>query len=115
MNESAHTTLIKLTEQAQHLLHDAIVDDDYLAKVDSYLELCAVFIQQVPPGEVTDETFRKKFAELLTFHQQIVARAETEKNHVSDEITELKRKSSVTRAYLNLGPSRVTITGKRQG
>jgi hypothetical protein len=91
-----------------------IEDAEYFIKaIDEYLlEVAALEeVLKSSPGKV-DKGDAEKF---LAVHGEIISRAELEKKGILKNLTELHRRSGVLRTYLDQGPDRVSITGKREG
>lgn len=63
----------------------------------------------------TQKKLRTQIEKLSTLHQQVVTRAETNRQGVHRQIAEIRKRTQALKAYIDRYPSRITIAGKREG
>lgn len=116
----------RLIELAQHALQLGLLDPaQLLVEVDAYLqefELWQGNIAQVNPLGPTSSfsdnekvQFRNELLELEQVHQELVTRAESCRDQIRSDITEIRKRTQGLKAYIDRYPSRITIAGKREG
>jgi len=84
----------------------------FLTGVDEYLLEVGKLEQELKSAGNVDKSAAERF---MKIHGEIISRAELEKSGVLRGLTELHKRSTILKTYLDQGPNRVSITGKREG
>lgn len=126
LQQDAFGQVRHLIELAQHALQLEQSDPaPLLAEVDAYLQEFERWqgnIAQVNPLGTTSAfserekiEFRNQLLELEQVHQELVTRAESCRDQIRSDITEIRKRTQGLKAYIDRYPSRITIAGKREG
>ncbi|MCB0322333.1 MAG: hypothetical protein KDD69_02135 [Bdellovibrionales bacterium] len=91
---------------------------EYLDALEQWQQAMAQQNPLVEPSALTPEakeSFRRSVEALNQVHQELMDRAGAAKEEVGQQMGEVHRRASGLRKYIDSGPSRITITGKRKG
>ena len=61
------------------------------------------------------ESFRKLLAGYAAVHQQVTEKASSSRDEVASKLGDIRKRAHALRSYIDQYPSRITITGKREG
>ena len=116
--------LLALAEEALQLRGGPSVEE-FIGKTGEYLDALEVWQkgmnQDNPllPGssvsEAEKQMLRGEIEQLNELHQRLLSQAGAAKDDVGTQMSEVHRRASGLRKYIDSGPSRITIAGKRKG
>lgn len=114
--------ITNLTTLAKEILSltGEVEPDLFHQKTNYYLEQFGKWQDSVESdglsvGDDPDNPLREALAQLLSHHEQVVARVEMLKGEVLDALTDVHKRGKALRSYVDRYPSRITIAGKRKG
>lgn len=127
MSASEAEQVVKLRACAQSALQKAEAGDieGFIAATESYLTRFEEWQSQPGTSALLSESsnlsadekakLREELAGLNAVHQELISRADKEKNRVGSAIGEVHRRATGLKKYIDIYPASVSITGKRQG
>ena len=117
-------TLIALAQKAL-VAADSIDLTDFVDATETYLSALEQWQAEVNArgtplvatvsGEQEKESLRQRVKELQEVHQILLSRAADTKEGVGVQMSELHKRASGMKKYVDTFPARITIAGKRKG
>lgn len=111
-----------LTSAAKHALAVGEQEvEDFLAAVTPYLDRFDILNASFKPDVLAKASNEQKnniqdlLLNLDTLHKQVIARAESNKGMVSEVISDIHKRSSAMKRYVDTFPQRVSMTKKKEG
>lgn len=93
--------------------------DSFIEQVDSYLNALESWRTDIEEKMASQSelppSLRERVELLNSRHQELMRRADFERQALTAEMGEAKKKASALRAYVDRFPQRITIAGKRKG
>lgn len=106
----------ELLTQARYVLEEESDAEEFLARSTPYLDAFDQWQNTFSPEVLSQHPeLRRELNQLSAVHQQILDRGRALSTEVLQQIGDTNKRGSVLRTYLDRLPSRVTITGKREG
>lgn len=89
--------------------------EEFLLAVNAYLEAFEAWRTTANENKPQTADFRAAVEELDQLHREVVFKAHAQKDLIGQEMAELYKRAKVLKTYAEQGPSRISVTGKREG
>lgn len=116
--------LITLAEQCLESSKENAVDE-FVAKTGEYLDLLSKWqeamnshnplVEDESLSEEQRASFRQQIERLSELHQELLSKAGSTKEDIGSKMSEVHKRATGLRKYIDSAPSRITIAGKRKG
>lgn len=88
----------------------------FLERVGTYLDQLELWRSKIKDNNsIQESTFQPLIEQLSVLHQEVTSRANSAKDDVSTELSDVSRRAGALKAYVDHLPQRVTVAGKREG
>jgi hypothetical protein len=117
-----HAAVRELDKEARSVLSFGADTPRFIAAVEQYLQHFDAWQSAITGGDAPSfsapsekEAFRKLLTDFSRVHQQVADEAGSCRDQVASKLGDIRRRAHVLRSYIDQYPSRITITGKREG
>lgn len=92
--------------------------EDFIERTANYLDAFEVWqshAPQIPTSPLERETLKQEILKLQNVHQQVLDSSVDARDEIAEAMRVLHRRAEGAKRYLDVLPSRISVTGVRRG